>query len=189
MKPKRNYTPGPMDNCMTPGYALEPLKMAVPDIARYLIWEPAQGDGNLVNEIRKQIGPAHGSDIIDGVDFLNSILQQGDFAWNAIVTNPPWGIRGEFTGRCLQLGRPFALLMQSETVSLKWFHELIEMYEEAPHIVWFSPRINFKMPEKGWQGGGAQMPTAWFTWRMLPPGNTFIKIDHWTKAYRAEFEK
>jgi hypothetical protein len=29
--------------------------------------------------------------------------------------------------------------------------------------IFFKRRINFKMPNKGWTGTGAQFPTFWFT--------------------------
>lgn len=31
-------------------------------------------------------------------------------------------------------------------------------------IMLLNRRVNFKMPNKGWEAAGAPFPTAWFTW-------------------------
>jgi len=183
MKPKLNYSPGPKDNCQTPGYAIEPL-LPYMLFARYgIIWECACGSRLLSNQIHKYFC-IDATDLKDGFDFL----QWQPHKWDAIVTNPPFSIKDQFTQRCYDLEKPWALLMPSETVSTKWFIEMANKYSPKPGIIWISPRINFKMPIKGWQGNGAQFPTAWFTWKMGFEGNFFYRADHWTKEYRQRFE-
>ena len=78
--------------------------------------------------------------------------------------------------------------MPTETVSTKWFIELVQQHDSKPGIIWFSPRVNFKMPNKEWGGNGAQFPVAWFTFGMGFEGNKFVRMNHWTKEYRVKFE-
>lgn len=77
--------------------------------------------------------------------------------------------------RCYQLGKPFALLMPVETLGAKAAQILFE--EFGVEIVFTRPRISFKMPNAGWNGKGAQFPTAWFTYGLgINQPVTFAKL-------------
>lgn len=61
-----------------------------------------------------------------------------------------------------QLGKPFALLMPVEVLGAKSAQRNFKAH--GIEVILLDKRVNFKMPEKGWLGSGAQFPTAWFTW-------------------------
>ena len=179
MKPKSNRKPGPMDNCQTPPYALTPLIPYLKSAKLHTIWEPATGEGLLTNELKRHGFEAIGTDIIDGTDFF-------DFTpwgrYSAIVTNPPYSIKYEWTMQCYKLGKPWALLMPVEFLGTVKGGEMFGHF--GVQVMMLYPRVNFKMPNKGWEGGGAQFPTAWYTWGLnLSRDLMFARIDREPEEY------
>jgi len=176
------------DECQTPGYAIEPLMKAnlLPQYTRdsINIWEPAAGEGILVRSIRMIGYKCFGTDLKTGEDFL-TIPPPTHF--DAIITNPPFSIKIDFVKRCIETGNPWALLMESNTISLKSFHKLIIPLAPEIGIIWFSPRVNFKMPNKKW-AGTSHFPVAWFCWNFGFTGNMYLIMEHWSKEYRKTFE-
>lgn len=177
------------DECQTPGYGLEPL-LSVINYIRVgapisSVWEPAAGEGLLADEIHKHFFMTTRTCISTGKDFLT---YNPKHVFDAIITNPPFSLKHEFVERCCEHNKPWALLMESNTVSTKWFINIAKVLKPEIGIIWFSPRINFKMPYKKWEGGGSHFPTAWFTWKMGFSGNKYVRMDHWTKEYREQYE-
>ena len=158
MKPKLNRldNTGTMDRCQTPAYALAPV---LPYLNfGWTIWEPATGEGNLVKVMQSYNYNVVATDILTGQDFFAHKFVR----WDAIVTNPPFSLKYKFLARCYQLGRPFALLMPVEILGAKQAQVLFE--EFGTEVIFLRPRVNFKMPNKGLNGSGAQFPVAWFTY-------------------------
>ena len=165
------YTPQGMDACQTPAYAIDPLLPYLSQFNR--IWEPACGEGLLVEALLDSKIDVFGSDIIEGNNFFDFEAAE----WDCIVTNPPYSIKFQWMARCYALGKPFALLMPVETLGAKTSQELFEKF--GMEIMLLDKRVNFKMPNKGWDSGGAQFPTAWFTWKLnLPSQITYGKISY-----------
>lgn len=157
MKPKKNYVPGPMDVCLTPPYALNPI---LSYLKGKTVWECACGKGYLSNIMKENGVDVVSTDITTGHDFLT---YQPEFEFDVIVTNPPFGLKYKFIERCYELNKPFALLMPVETHGAEGAQKYFEKH--GIETTWLRPRINFEMPNKGWFGG-AQFPTAWFTWNL-----------------------
>jgi hypothetical protein len=181
MKPKQNkgYNTGNYDLCQTPPYALEPLISHLPQYE--VIWECAAGSGTLVRELRNR-----------GFSVVGTDIQHGD-EWNffetwrqsTIVTNPPYSLKYEWLERCYEVESPFALLMPVEMIGAKKAQVLFKKY--GIEIIYMSPRVDFYMPNKGWSGGGAQFPTAWYTWKLnLPKEINFATLN---KPKRSELEE
>ena len=76
-----------------------------------VIWEPAEGAGHIVRVLQQNGYTVIGSDIQTGTDFLTAAAPPV-FDW--IITNPPFSLSVEFINRCVDLGRPFALLLKSQ---------------------------------------------------------------------------
>lgn len=185
MRPQRNYKPGKKDDCQTPGYGIEPI---IPWLRNYnfeYIWEPAESEGYLTEALRDK-----------GFRVLNTGLPDNDFFdyepqiyYDCIVTNPPFSIKHLFLERCRELEKPWFLLMPIDAIGTQRVQKALNYIEPSiPEvgIIVSSSRINFKMPNKGWSGAGAQMNAVWYT-------NVFVGIDifdasHWTKKYRERFE-
>jgi hypothetical protein len=169
MKPKSNRKPGPMDNCQTPPYAIEPLLDRLWSWQRYTIWECAAGEGIMARALEEKGYRVICSDIDPKatlgftVDFLESQVNY----WDLIVTNPPYSLKFEWLERCYRLGKPFALLLPIDTHGAQAAQRLFALYGIT--TLYMSPRVDFKMPEAGWLGSGAQFATAWFLGGGLVP--------------------
>lgn len=159
MKPKTNRagvktTSTNYDRCQTPAYALDPLLLWLKP--SWTIWECAAGEGGLVIYLQSFGFNVIGSDILTGQNFLT----WQPAAWDCIITNPPYSIKYDFIERCYGLSKPFALLMPLETLGAS---RAQRCFRNGVETILFDKRVNFKMPNKGYSGNGAQFPTAWFT--------------------------
>lgn len=166
MKPKSNRKPGALDLCQTPTYAVTPL---LPYLNKdWLIWEPAAGEGYLAAALRRAGHHVYETDIhgtrqmTQGRDFFSA----QPFVFDGIVTNPPYSIKAKWIARCCYLDKPFALLVPVETMARQDVQRLDARY--GFEYMLLSARVNFKMPNKGWAGKGAQFPVMWLCHRLLP---------------------
>lgn len=169
--PSDIYTPQGMDACQTPAYALDPLWRHLGD---WVIWEPACGEGLLVDALH-DLGYCYdqvvSSDLLTGENFFEFEPDN----WDCIVTNPPFSLKFRWLERCYQLGKPFALLLPVETLGTQTAQRMFEQY--GVEVIFMDKRINFKMPLKGWEAGGATFPVAWYTWGLdIGRQMTFAKI-------------
>lgn len=151
------YTPKGYDACQTPPEAIDPLLPYLPD--DWLIWEPACGEGLLAEGFYDAGREIIGTDILWGKNFFE--WAPGEH-WDALVTNPPYSVKYQWIERCYALGKPFALLLPLETLGASTAQNLFREY--GMELICLDRRVNFKMPNVGWDGGGAQFPVAWFTW-------------------------
>lgn len=154
------YVPQGYDACQTPGYALEPLLPYLQ--GQRIVWECARGEGFMYEALEQSGLKAVGSDILTGQNFFEF---EPD-SYSCIVTNPPYSLKFRWLERCYQLGKPFALLLPVETLGAKRAQELFKVH--GAEFLMLNKRINFKMPNKGWDGAGAQFPTMWVCWKLLP---------------------
>ncbi len=186
MKPKTNRTKeGNYDNCQTPPYALEPL---LPHLDNKYIWECAAGRRTLANYLENLGKEVIATDIMPYKDTTPcDFLYPGAITLNVdpiIVTNPPYSIKYEWLERCYDLEHPFALLIPVEMLGTKKGQDL---FGRGIEVIFMSPRVDFYMPNKGYEGGGAQFPTAWFTWGLnLPEQINFATLN---KPKRSELKE
>jgi len=187
-KPKRNYKPGKLDDCQTPGYALDPVhKWLLKDSKNITIWECASGDGLIVNNLRERgfYNIIH-TDIKTGFDFLT---EEPDFDFGCIITNPPYSLKFDWIERCYELNKPWALLLPVETIGAAKAQKSFSSCVLDIGIIYMSKRVNFKMPNKGYDGGGAQFPVAWYVWGWGLIGNHFWNFNYLTKELRESYER
>ena len=145
---------GHPDDFQTPPEALCPLYPHLQ--SRFVIWECAQGTGNLANALRGHGFAVVATDILNGHDFLH---WQPD-NWDCIVTNPPYSLKHEFLERAYGLGKPFALLLPLTTFETKRRQFLFR--EFGVEVIFLPKRVNFETPSG--EGTGAWFAVAWFTW-------------------------
>lgn len=166
------YVPQGMDACQTPAYALDPLLPYLP--REWVIWEPACGEGLLVEALYDsgyRENQVVSSDILSGQNFFEYEPDN----WDCLITNPPFSIKDKWLKRCYELGKPFALILPAEIPGTAYAAVLFEKF--GVEIIYVRPRINFKMPNKGFGGGGSQFPTAWFTYGLnIGQQMTFAKV-------------
>jgi len=170
MKPKRQYKPGPMDNCQTPAYALDPI---LPYLNRdWTWWEPAEGKGNIATTMRQNGYTCWGTDIETGYDYFDYCPS----GWDASITNPPYGLKFQWLKRIIELGKPFALLVPVEMIGAKTAQDFLKTIPFE--IMLLNRRVNFVMPIKGLNGAGAQFPVMWLCSGILPEKIVFGEINY-----------
>jgi len=158
MKPKKNYKPGPMDKCQTPKYALPPIVDILHGYQKHpVIWEPAAGEGMMVEGLKDNLLDVVGTELENGQDFFTIDKPHNV---DVIVTNPPYSLKYKWVERCFEFDIPWALLLPVESLGAKTMQEMIKGRDFT--IILLNKRVNFKMPNKGFEGT-AQFPVAWFT--------------------------
>jgi hypothetical protein len=155
-KPKNNRKDPVADRCGTPSYAVTPLLPYLPK--DWVLWESASGEGLLVDALETNGYQVISGDILTGQNYFAYEPENYDCQ----VTNVPFSIKYDWLKRAYQLGKPFALLAPSDMLFAKTAITLFEQY--GIEILIPRTRINFKMPNLGWSGRGAQMSTSWFTY-------------------------
>lgn len=138
----------------TPPAALLPLYQFLPK--DWTIWEPAAGNGNLVNDFRANGYKVIGTDLKTGNDFL---MYEPSEHYDCIITNPPFDLKNEFFARAYLLGKPFAFLVPITTLETKTRQNLFRQH--GLEIILFDNRINFETPDG--TGSGSWFATAWFS--------------------------
>lgn len=184
-KPKTNYAApasgvDQRDLCQTPPYAIDPLLPYISSALR--VWEPAYGEGLLTEALYDSgFKTVITGDIQTGENFFEYTPD----AWDVIVTNPPFSLKYRWLERCYALGKPFALLMPLEVLGAKSAQVLFRQH--GINVIFLSDRVDFKMPNLGWDGSGAQFPVAWFCWGLeIPEQMTFADIEEAKRAFKAE---
>lgn len=205
-KRKSMYTARAMpakDLCQTPGYALIPLLEVATIKPEHTVWEIASGLGYLSRALFKQTGcEVISTDI--GDEYMNEYTQYHSFLndddprnveignFDFIITNPPFSLKYDFFDKCFEYGKPFALLVPSETEHTKTFIELVKRYNVEKELVSvvFAPRVNFYMPNKKW-AGTAHFASYWIGHGEGLFGDNvgrFYYSYDWSKEFRKGFE-
>lgn len=158
---KADYVPQGVDLCQTPPYALKILEPWINP--KWNVWEPASGERYLANALARKVKTVVVSDLSMGVqyNFFNyrpAVFDQID----AIITNPPYTIKFRWLARCYELGKPFALLLPSDTMFAARAMRLLNKF--GFELVVPDKRIKFKMPNRGWADSRPQFSTSWYTW-------------------------
>lgn len=157
-----------LDDYQTPSIPLNPL---IPFLKKnWIIWEPADGKGNLSGYLRERESfNVIGTDILVGKDFLKWNPKRFD----CIITNPPYSLKQQFLERCYELRKPFALLLPLTTFETQKRQKLFRDF--GVEIIFLPNRINFETPSG--KGSGAWFATAWFTnWLNIGQQLTFSKV-------------
>lgn len=123
------------------------------------IWEPACGDGYMVNAMRDMGYDVIGTDIQSGTDFLTADLPDGWVSW--IITNPPFSLSEQFIRKCLEHRLSFALLLKSQYWHAK---KRLPLFRKHPprYILPLSWRPDFLFKERG--NGSPLMDVMWCVW-------------------------
>jgi len=135
------------DNLDTPEAALIPL---LPYLShKWIIWECAPGNFKLVDSLEKYDYSVASS---KNIDFLSN-KGVGE-AYDAIVTNPPFSKKAQFIARCMEIGKPWALLLPVTTLGSRKCQVNLHNAE----VIFLPKRIDFTGKKAPW------FAVAWFTW-------------------------
>lgn len=162
----------PYDVCETPHYALDPLLKYVPK--DWVVWESAAGSGRMVAKLTHENYTVLGSDLVNNVNFFDFELPNYDIQ----ITNPPFSIKYKWFERSYELGKPFAILTRIDALGAQTAQRLFKRH--GMQLIVLDKRINYYMPYKGYDGGGAHFASAWFTWQLnLPADIVYERINRY----------
>ncbi len=147
------------DEIWTPIKAVAPLFPYIPqDDEYYSIWEPCPGNGKLIYYLQMAGWYASSFEIEDALRD-----QPHEYDYDAIVTNPPWSKKHLFLQRCVELEKPFAILLPVRTLGVR----RCQLWLDDVDVLFLAKRVDFT-------GGGAPYEAcAWFTRFMLPDRMVF----------------
>lgn len=154
---------GRPDDFQTPDYALD---FVVPYLNKdWLIWECAEGKGNLTKGLQIRGFKVIGSD--KEFDFLKNKKE-----CDCIITNPPYSLKQQFLERCYTLEKPFALLMPLTALESEQRQKLYRKF--GIQLIIPNKRINFETPS-GKQGGGMVFDSMVHLWLESQKGTSLCR--------------
>jgi hypothetical protein len=142
------------DEFYTPRYAVKPLLPYLPRKKR--IWECAWGTGKLAGHLSKA-----GLHVVGGPDVR--YYAHIKFAFDLMVTNPPYSDIDSWLRHAFGIGKPFAFLLPVEALAGKY---RLGLYRHFGISLLMLPRtITFQHPT----GRKVSFFCAWFCWRLRLP--------------------
>ncbi len=145
-KTKTNYSENSKgastkDSFQTPRYAVEILDGIIPS-GVITIWEPAAGEGQISGVLREMGYRVRETEINGNHSYLDFLLEDEDFEYDAIVSNPPFSVKKKFIHKCLEKEKPFAMLIPAD-----WSGWLIDaVFNRGCQILMPTRRIDFITP-------------------------------------------
>lgn len=138
------------------------------------VWECACGEGHMskaildmgYNVISTELNETGYGE--NGVDFLN--CEPRECSW--IITNPPFKNSVQFIDRCIELNKPFALLLKSQYWHAKNKTEIFKKHKPK-YILPLNWRPDFLFGQKG---GSPTMECQWVVWDSEPSSVTQYTI-------------
>ena len=170
-----------LDSYPTPRIAVESLLNAEPDVLNTMarVWEPAAGDGNIVQVLRDNGIPVIASDIEKGgcdLHFVGDFLQRerAPSDCTVILTNPPYKLAAQFAEHALALVPDVYLLLRLAFLESVGRTELLE-HSGLRRVLVFRKRLP-RMHRAGYDGprASSSMCFAWFAWRRNFAGPTTL---------------
>lgn len=168
----------------TPPVAVEAL-LRVESLPKDL-WEPACGDGAIVNILRNNGHDVLATDLVYrgceqsfyGVDFL---FEQGNRDRPTIITNPPFKLAEEFLEHALKLTSRVYFLLRLAFLESERRSYLLD--QGWLHRVWVFRKRLPMMHRHGWEGRKANsgMAFAWFVFDTSKKQDTIIKRLSWER--------
>lgn len=128
----------------TPEWVVDRL-LSVVHIGDRTVWEPACGDGAIVERLASHGCNVVGTDIHDyGSNTVLDFLQATDNYGAVVVTNPPFVLAEEFITKCFELGiHDICLLLKSDFWAAKRRKPLFEKHPPAC-VYALTKRADFK---------------------------------------------
>lgn len=134
------------------------------------IWEPACGDGHMSEVLKEYCPDVYSTDIRDTgygdqFDFINNSRENMSGEFDAIITNPPFKLSGQFIEKALKESRVVCMLLKSQYWHAKGRHGLFIKNPPA-YVLPLTWRPDFLEHERkaGDKKGAPTMEVAWTVW-------------------------
>jgi hypothetical protein len=152
------------------------------------LWEPACGPGRIVKVLRGAGHEVIAGDLVDygcpmsfkGIDFLMETRAPHNI--EAIVTNPPFKLAGEFAAKALELSPRVIMLLRLAFMESERRTPILDNGHLARVHV-FRKRLPM-MHRDGWAGpkASSSMAFAWFVWDRAHTGPAELHRISWETA-------
>jgi len=155
---------GKGDEYYTPKYVVEILLPYLKETNIKTIWCPCdKEESEFVKVFRDNGYNVLFSHIENGQDFLTYEPTEN---YDAIITNPPFSIKNKIIQRCLDLNKPFVLLLSATVIQSA---SLVKLLEKSPEMffILFDKRISYS-------GDRPPFPSWYFTSRVLKKNEFYI---------------
>lgn len=158
------YTPrSSSDEQYTPAYAVAPIVKYIP--RNKIVWCPFDTENSEFVLALEAAGiKVVYSHICTGEDFFKYEPKK----WDLIVSNPPFSIKQRIVERCLELGKPFALLLSN-----LWLNSSapVRLFKEKDmQMLLFDRRIQFT------EKNAAYFGSSYFCYKILPKQIVFENL-------------
>lgn len=152
------------------------------------VWEPACGPGSIARVLRASGRYVFASDLVDyksedqdlsDVDFLRT--PAAPLVTEAIVTNPPYKLAGEFVSHALHIAPKVYMLLRLAFLESEKRRPILDGGQLA-RVLPFRNRLPM-MHRDGWDGNksSSAVAFAWFVWDRNHSGDATIKRISWNK--------
>jgi hypothetical protein len=153
------------DHFNTPEYAVKPLLTYINPA--WTVWEPTDttGKSKITSVLRK-----HGTTVIStGKKKFDFLHDEPDFAFDCIVTNPPYSLKDEFIMSCMAHGKPWALLLPLTALEGVCRGAMFRDMGKKLGVLVLDRRVEYT-------GGSVWFNTSWFCYGLLPRQLIFTEL-------------
>lgn len=152
------------DEKYTPGYGVLPIIKYLPE--GKVIWCPFDTQhSEFVIHLQEAGFQVQYSHLMNGQDFFT---YEPDY-WDIIVSNPPFSEKVRIFERCLQFGKPFALLMSNFWLNSSGPCRLFKNRELQ--LLLFDKRIQYN------QNGNIPFGSSYYCYKLLPGQIVFEELE------------
>lgn len=164
---------GKGDNYETPKYVVEILLPYLKRTNIKTIWCPFDTENSEYVKVLK----ANGYIIIAGhIENDKDFFDYEPFNYDAIISNPPFSKKNEILNRCIELDKPFALLLSATCIQSASLIRTIEKAKDFNFIM-FDKRISYS-------GDRPPFPSWYFTSQLLTGNEFYIYKEDPKKLYK-----
>ena len=153
------YVNGGGDEQYTPRYGVEVLLPHIQHLKGKTIWCPFdKGDSEFVKVLKEDEFKVIHSHISEGLDFFTYEPEY----WDVIISNPPYKNKRAFWERCLDLKKPFALLLPLNILSDSVINVTMKERERELQLLIPSRRMRFFNKQTGEVGNQPTFKASYF---------------------------
>lgn len=153
------YQRGGGDEQYTPRYGVEVLLPHIQHLKDKIIWCPFdREDSQFVKVLTENGFKVVYSHIDYGQDFLTYEPEQ----WDIIISNPPYTNKRVYWERCLELKKPFALLLPLNILSDSVINTIMREREREFQLLIPSRRMRFYNRQTGQTGNQPTFKASYF---------------------------
>lgn len=162
------------DECITPRWVVEPIVKYLKEKGFKKIWCPFdEWHSHYVRVLKRE-----GFEVVHSLDFFNTPTPDGV---DAVVSNPPFSLKGQILENLYERGLPFAILLPVPTLQGKKRVKLFK--EKGLELLTFDARACFYTTSMNEIKMGNHFASAYFCHNVLPSNLVFEYLDPVQEPY------